>query len=274
MSEADNGQPAPQPILTETGEFSPNWTERYDESMRPTLSRFKTFDDFVNSHVSLRQKLGKNPDALVEIPGDDADPETKKAFARRLGVPETPDKYEYEVAPEIKKVVGDVDAEQMGAFKKFAHEELELPPAKFKKLMDYYFKLNADGVSKFSELHDAKEKETYEQSVAALKKEWGNAYDEKVERAQLFLEKYGGNELVTKKGLHNDVDFIKWADSVASDLSEDRIKGLNKTSALTPSQADAKIAELRAHPAYLDKRHPEHKRVREETRQLYAKRTA
>jgi hypothetical protein len=106
--------------------------------------------------------------------------------------------------------------------------------------------------------------ENYDKNVAALKAEYGEAYDGKVQLAsrviRQFVDKEKGDEIVKKYG--NDPVVIKLLASVGESMSEEKLSGEGMGGGvLTPAQAEAEIKAIRAdagHP-YFKATHPDHK---------------
>ncbi|GAI37013.1 unnamed protein product, partial [marine sediment metagenome] len=86
-------------IVNPDGSLVEGWEQKYPEGSRATLSRFKTFDDFVSSDISLREKFGhsgQDPDSLILIPKEDSPDEIKAAFYKAAGELDLADDYKFE----------------------------------------------------------------------------------------------------------------------------------------------------------------------------------
>lgn len=259
-------------IVNADGNFVENWSEKYDEADRPTLSRFTKFDDFVKSHMTLRRQFNKDPDTLVEIPSETSSDEVKTEFHRRRGVPDTVEGYKYERSKELSDNI-EIDDGKVAAFAQIAKKH-NMTPAQFNGIVNDYLALVDKDISNFDLIQQDKKQKDFEAADAALKKKFGKAYDEKVARANVLLRKYEGQDFVAKHGLENSSEMTEFLDRIAEDMSEDRIKGLTGVTTPTPTQVTAKIAELRAHPAHMDRNHPQHKEVQSQLTELYKKKSA
>jgi hypothetical protein len=160
----------------------------------------------------------------------------------------------------------------MGKFKDFALTELGLTPQKFNKLMDFYFNSTATDVTQAREAIEAKQNKAYEEGMTALKTRLGDQLPDVINNSNALTEHYQMREFVTKHNLQNDPEFVGIMERISNDMSEARLKGIVKpVSGQSPADVDAKIAELRNHPAYTDRANPSHKAIREQVSELYKK---
>jgi len=259
-------------VIDDKGNFVENWADNYPEEDRATLSRFKKFDDLITSHMKNRRMLNKDPDSLVEIPSETSSDEVKAEFHRRRGVPDDEKGYKYKRSKDLSDNI-DIDDEKIAAFAQIAKKH-NMTPSQFNGIVNDYLALVDKDIAKFDLLQQDRNKKDFEKADAALKKKFGKSYDERVARANMILRKYEGQNFVAKHGLENSPEMTEFLDRIAEDMSEDRIKGLTGVTVPTPSQVDSKIKELRAHPAYLDRKHPQHKDYVNQVRELYKKKSA
>lgn len=280
MSLALKGTEMPEPenspaegFVSTDGSLVDGWQGRLsDETLRDdsSLARFNNFNDLAKSFVSTKKMMGRDPDSLVEMPGEDATDEVRAEFHRRRGVPESAEGYKYERGKELSENI-DIDDAKVQAFAQIARKH-NLTPSQFNGVCNDYLSLVDKDIAAFDMVEAEKKQKEFETADKALKKEWGNAYEERAARANLILMKYRGQDFVAKSGLENSAELTEFLDRIADDMSEDRIKGLTSVSVPTPDQMDSKIAELRAHPAYLDRSHPQHKDLVAQVTELYKRR--
>ena len=212
-------------IVNVDGSFIDNWSDKYPETDRATLSRFKKFDDLVTSHMSMRKKFGKNPDSLVEIPNETSTDEVKAAFHKARGVPDTAEEYKYERNTELSENIK-VDDDKIAAFSQIAKSH-NLTPIQFNGVVNDYLAIIDKDITAFDLVQDDKDKTALETAEKELKKDFGNAYDEKIARANSILRKYKGQEMVAELNLENNPAMTRFLDNIAEDMSEDRIKDLH-----------------------------------------------
>lgn len=291
MADSDNTQgssdesQATQSIVNPDGSFVEGWEQKYPEGSRATLSRFKTFDDFVNSDMSLREKFGhsgQDPDSLILIPKDDSPDEVKATFYKAAGELDTADDYKFERSKDISEKVELDDAKIKGwaAIAKKHH----LSQAQFLGLAnDWLISVGAD-IDAFDLTQAQKTEQNKTDAVAMLRKKFGAGVEERILRAEALRNKYGGDVIKeadgTEKSLiqkleeeNPNLKTSPWMrmlfDNIAESLSEDTLKGITAVTTPTTGQIDAKIAEIRANPALVDKRHPDFKRLNQDLEDLY-----
>jgi hypothetical protein len=268
----DGGGGGAVSVVDTEGNFTENWAESYDEADRPTLSRFKTFPDFVKSHMDLRRKFNKDPDSLVEMPGKDSSDEVRAEFHKRRGVPEKAEEYEYKRADTLSDNI-DIAAERMTEFSQIAKNH-NLTPAQYNGVVNDYLALVDKDIAAQDLVDQEANIEANRKAEAALAKKFGKAKLERVARANAIMRHYGGSEAVAAMKLENEPRMVMFIDAIAEDMSEDRIRGITKTTVPTNEAINAKMNELRKHPAYYDNQHPEHREIMEQRKQLSLSRTA
>jgi hypothetical protein len=130
----------------------------------------------INDYRNLEKFHGVPADQLVKLPKQD-DVAAWDAVYNKLGRPEAPDKYGKDG---LKLVEGfSIDDSKLNAFDALAHKA-GLTKTQRDMVYNGYFESEAKSLAGSQEA-DAQEKSLQE---AALKKEWGNKYDERVELAR------------------------------------------------------------------------------------------
>jgi hypothetical protein len=223
------------------GSYVENWHEKYGQENAAHLSRYKTHDDLVNSHIATKKKFGKNPDSLVEIPTETSSDEVKAAWAKAHNVPEA---YEYALSDEMAVKLGPLDDKKMEALREFGKSK-NWSQQDFKDVLDFYHNSVAGDIDAFGEQTTKEQAEAAEAAKAELKKLWLDNYDAKVQRAQSVMEKYGGVDAVAEANLQNSPTMIKFLDNIAEAMSEDTLKGLTTPSGPSASNIDSQLADIR-----------------------------
>jgi hypothetical protein len=247
------------------------------------LKNFKTADDLAKSYVELQRMVGNS----VRIPAADASPEAKKDFLEKikgvegilmqddpdlmtkLGRPETPDLYSFELPEGIAEIDPTIDTE-LGEFRKVAHE-LGLTKEQASKLVNYRMS-TLDGMIQQQEQVRAT-------AEAQLRKTWGPEFDSRLDGAKkvltVFKDKYGEQVMDLVNGpAGNNVAFLQMASELAAMYAEKQHEGMQgATFGTTPDQALSKIADKRADrgfmKAYMDPFDPGHKEAKAEMTKLY-----
>ncbi|NIO10634.1 MAG: hypothetical protein GTO40_22565 [Deltaproteobacteria bacterium] len=160
----------------------------------------------------------------------------------------------------------EVKDELIQGYKETCHKTGILPH-QAQALLDWFMGENTTQIQTVNEASE----EYLRQSDAALRKEWGAAYAEKVALAQTafdtFSQKMGkdGDEAITQlmedTGLGNHPLMLKFFATIGAAIGEDVITGKPMAGALTPEQAQAEIAKVYGDKdhAYHKKDHAEHK---------------
>ncbi len=265
-------------LVDSDGVFADGWEGQLGDDFKddaPTLKRFKNVGELAKFGMESKRKLGHDPSTLVKIPDETASEEIqveqKAAFNKARGKPDTTDEYKYELSPELKIKLGDMDDDRLSKLKTFAHEKLNLTPTEFKEMLDYYHNDAAESIDNYDVIHKEQQAEAIEKGTAELKGEWKAGYEERLLRANAVLRKFGGADAVALFGAENNPEMAKFLDRIASVLSESTIKGLTGITEPTSSDIDAQIKKLRATEAYTNKMHPEHKDVNAKVLELYKK---
>lgn len=254
-----------------------------------SLESFKGKDitDVVKSYVEAQKTIG----GMVRIPSEDAPAEIKDKFYQKLSaIPDVvklpkpddaegianlmnklgrPEKAENYSIPEIPEhALGVMKPEAINEFKEFAHK-LGLTDAQSKSLMEYEISKTTENLDKMV----AK----IESNKATLQKMWGQDFENRANSAKAMLDTLGRKypELVEEFNQNHETNPLVY--EVLSELAQvyrerGHISGSNVGKfGLTPSEANAKIQEMRADlngPLY-NSSHPEHEAAMERLNELY-----
>lgn len=257
-------------VTIETTDANVNWMEKagLNDDLRnnPNISKYNTLEDALNANVNLVKKLGEKG---IMRPDENAGEDAWNAWYDHLGRPDSPEGYgDYEVPTEVDAEgnahpLFEVDKDMYAEAKKEFYN-MGLNPQQAKAVMDLYVN---------NSLSQANEDASYNAEVATqtrakLEKEWGGEMKAKVTTAINIADKLGIKDTLISKGLGNDYEVIKMLDSIADKVGESRITG--DVSAHGGGFHET-LANLKKHPAYRDKSHPEHHAVRKREIDLYAK---
>lgn len=275
MSEEQTTEQAttePTSPVNADGSYVENWYDKFGEENKAHLSRYKTHDDLVNSHIATKKKFGKNPDALVEIPTENSSDEVKAAWAKAHNVPET---YEYKLSDEMAVKLGPLDEKKMAALREFGKSK-NWSQADFKDVLNFYHNSMSEDIDAFGQQTTKEAAEAAEKGKAELKKLWLSDYDAKVQRAQQVMEKYGGVDAVAEANLQNSPTMIKFLDNIAESMSEDTLKGLGPPTGPTAANINSQINDIRTQMDVITKENPvnfksnaKYKELVERKRKLY-----
>jgi len=211
----------------------------------PSLSPIKDVPNLARSYVNQSKLLGADKLPLPANPTD----EDLDRIADRLGRPEAATGYEIAVDGQI--VTEDVAKE----FSEIAHKN-RLTPSAASAILEYY-----KGAVEKSVKADADAKHQAQvDSVAALKAEWGSAYDQNVERAKAVAKEFSDVESITNIALADGTNlgdhpefiktFAKFAEFKQSVTSEDTVKESSQVNHMTKQTAQAEVDAIMRGPDY------------------------
>lgn len=241
-----------------------------DETIRkdPSLQSINSLDDLAKSYVHAQHLVGKDK---IPLPNDENDTEAWNAVLSKLGRPEQPDGYQLPQPAEDSPVRIPEGMDQ--EFSKKAHE-LGLTNKQARDLFGWYVSDVAEGQHKKFEQQIAEARQSAEQE---LRKEFGNAFGDKLQDARKAAEAYGGEEvlnLLEKSGLGNDPSVVRMFAKMGENLREDTVGGTSPTFGRTPDQATSEMQRLKSDQSfmkvYLDAKATGHAEAVERMNALYA----
>jgi hypothetical protein len=243
----------------------------------PTLKEAKDVASMAKAYVDTKAFVGSS----IRIPGQDAGEEDKKAFREKLKtaapelveVPADPAKFAEVEGQLFEKLGRPKKVEEYPGLKESKIEvpaEVRLDETELRKTA------HGLGMTKKQYLVFAKnvvDERTKEAGLAseargALKKELGDAFDERLSAAALAAKKHGmGEAFVTALRTGNIppeqargwIAVAKATGTEGSDFG--RGGGESGKGKMTPREAQDALAELRKNPALFERNHPEQKRL-------------
>jgi len=213
----------------------------------PSLSPIKDVGNLAKSYINAQQLIGADKLAAPKNPSE----EQLSEIYNYLGKPETPDAYEVAVDGNI------ITEEAANSYKDVAHK-LNLTPQQASGILEYY-----KGLATSTQEQAVQEIEYQREQVENdLKKEWGQAYEQKISSAGQVIKEYGNPEMLewqladgTKLGNHPEFikAFANIADFRQSVTSEDTISNTTSGSVMTPKEAQAEIDAIMRSPDYVNR---------------------
>jgi hypothetical protein len=234
-----------------TQETGTTFLDTLPEDIRtePSLKNFTNTGDLAKSFIHAQRMVGMDK---IPVPGKHATEEDWQSVYNTLGRPSDPNEYKFD------GVSFEADDPNLIEFKKAAHDA-GLNPNQANKIMQFYEGLN----NQSQETLAANEQQMRQDADLELRKEFGLAFDRKIQQADDVFKKFFPNELKDQQLangnlLGNDPSFIKALAKLADNFSEDDIQGENSLT-LTPENAQREIQKLTAPGTpYWDKKHPGH----------------
>ncbi len=232
---------------------------------------WKDANSVLKSAMNLEKMIGAPAEEVVRVPAN-ADEETLRSVYSKLGMPDTPDGYEFNQDGPM------ADENLQGPMKELYHK------AGLTKAQAAILEQGAGALSEHLGNQDA---EAYQATIAAqdkeLQKEFGNAYNKQISIAQQAAEQLGfnGDILNAIESAVGYKETIKFMAGLGSYLGESRFvdgngggEGGNFGMSSSPEQAKNAWATFQSNPekvkALNDKMHPNHKAVLEEKNRLFS----
>jgi len=257
----------PDPIVDPQGLSTPDTEVSWFDDLHDDYKAEKSLEVFskdkeglnnvVKSYLETKKKQGN----AIWIPGDNATMDEVQDYRKKLGVPESPDKFDIKYK-EHEAIKFDEGFDK--AWKTKAHE-VGLTPKQAQALTDYY----ADMVIG---ANDAQVK-SYNDAVESMKQEYGNDYQTVLDKANKVLRTFADEkDMENIRPFENDIRLVKLLAKVGDAMSESTFKkGEQQTPEGTKEDMMVKIAELQA--IYTDESRPlsQRKAADESARQLMAR---
>lgn len=253
----EQGKPAPSKVT-----LPENWKEALDPEIldHPSIKSIKDVQALAKSYIHGQKLIGADK---IVVPSNLTTDEEWKGIFKKLGVPESPDKYEF-------KVAGQASDEFVNKFKALAVDTGILPKAA-EKLFEFF---EAESQAMIQE-NENSSKAAFEETVKGLKKEWGQAYERKLSNAAGLFGQYADEEtkaFMKESGFNNHPLVLRMMSKIADAFGEDKFvaPGGNGAMGMTPQEAEAKIKSIYADPnhAYFHKNHPKNSEARAEMARL------
>ena len=261
MSEADTAVEAAPEVATETEVEPASWQEMAGLSDDPTAAKYESVGELFNAYKEASSMIGNSVRFPTKEAGEEDiakfnqqmldrgfhrapdrdDLDGVRGIQRQLGMPEEPSKYEF---GEVEGYTSDPESE--GAFKATAHE-LGLTQDQANGVFNWL-------AGSISEQTAAQDKAAQE-SLQALKGEWGQAFDHKVAQAQntaKMLESRvpGISDYLDQMAQTGyDANMIRLMDVVAEALGETGAQMPQGVSpGMTPREAQQRIEDAQSNP--------------------------
>ncbi len=237
----------------EDGSFNDGWRDRLPDDLKGVkdLEKYKDVLSVLRSNVHAQKMIGADK---IPIPGKDAKPEDWANVWNKLGRPESPDKYDLKaVSPLDKAIPYDYDGEKAMLAKMHA---LGMTQSQVAGLLSDYRQNVGSSYGNVTK----QQAEAQAAQSEAIRKEYGQAFTEKMTHAENFALDMLGEEAGMKLLMDNrtNPEFIRLLVKASETTREDssaRGKSTGLDGALTPAEAKAEIEQLKM-DAHKDPKHP------------------
>jgi len=216
-----------------------DWRSGLPEEIRndPSLADIKDVGSMAKSYVNGQKLIGKN---RISLPGEGATEEEISAFHSQLGRPEKSNLYDFGDRPTLPEGV-EYDEGFESAYKDLAFKA-GLNSQQAKAIYEGYHDYIQTKSSAEGENIAAKSAEW----VDSLKKEFGKAYNERVELASRAVDTYGDGDLkqwLDQSGMGNNPMMVKLFAKIGEGIAEGRTDSAQQRGfIMTPDQAKQEIA--------------------------------
>tara|TARA_R110000824_G_scaffold302679_1_gene490443 strand:- start:14034 stop:14906 length:873 start_codon:yes stop_codon:yes gene_type:complete len=254
--------PSNETSVDTTPQTPPTWLDQVTDPNTKAWAEAKglqngNFENVLGSYHNLEKLMGADKAGrTITLLGDDASSEEHATFYNKLGRPEDASQYSVTL-PE-----GSEDDTRLTMMRTKAHA-LGLTDEQFTGLAE----ADAEYLSNTIQQQQDTASISGADAEAALKKEWGAAYDLKVAGINLAAQKLGITE-DQLKGLHSSmgpVEAMKFVDGLNTKIGDHDFDGGESVipNHKTPDQARTELSELSMNKefmgAWLDRTHPGHK---------------
>lgn len=254
----------------------PWWNAVPEQGARELLNakQYKNPAELALAYYNANKLINEAGDKIA-IPGEGATPEQVKAFRAKIGVPESPDKYEFKLPDGAQ-----ANPALMDFGKKMFHE-MGVPAKDAQKGIDLW-----EGFVKEQQAAEIEaDRVANEQAISKLETSWGA--DLEVNRAAgvramkaLGLSEQSVAAIEANIGAAPIVELLALLGKKGGEGSGTTGGGAgsgdpNDPTTMTPAQATARIAQLRGDTAFNaklnDKNHPDHTSAVQQLERLYAR---
>ena len=227
----------------------------------PSLRTFTDPASLAKSYVNAQRMIGADK---IALPGKSATADEWREVYTRLGAPRDAKEYQFD---------GDIPLEEnyLNSFREHALNA-GLRPSQANEMMNFV-RSTIEGMN--SNLSEGAEAARYA-AEQELRQEFGQAFDQRLEMAQLAAKNLLGDtdmfdsiQLADGRMLGDHPDIIRMFSNLASQIGEDNLAGDTTELIMTPEEASRQIAEMtRRDGPYWDRMHPEHETYIQEVLRL------
>lgn len=231
----------------------PDWAKDVPQEHHALLKakNYKTPADVVNAYASAQKLISADK---IPLPGKDGVWDAESA--KKLGIPEKPDGYQYK-KPELPQGMKWDETFEKAALP-VAHS-LGLTPKQLEGLMTFYAAHQAEQFKGMG----VQMQQGRTEAEAALRQEFGPQYDARMTQALRVVQSLGGPEVqavLNETGAGNRPELVKFFAKIGAMMGEDQLKsGASGGFGMGREEAKAEITKLLQHPARMDRNHPEHR---------------
>ena len=254
VADVSQGEVAPSVANTDAGG---DWRSSLPEEIRghEGLNSIKDVGSLAKGYLHAQSMVGADK---VPIPGQWATADDYNMVYDKLGRPADPSGYELTMAEGVEADDGMVEW-----FKKTSHD-VGLSGPQAQKLMTAYNEMQGSR----TQLATDAVAQTRNEAELELKREWGQAYDQRIGYASAVLANFEAEDMAELRmsdgSLLGDNPAVvklmsKVGQFIAEKTGEDNFAGSKGSGVMAPDEAHSKLREITAPESpYWSERHPEH----------------
>lgn len=221
------------------------WSDDLPDDLKgeSMLGRFKNVEELARSFVSAQKLMGKDKITVPDL--KTVTPEELRGIYEKIGLPKEAKDYQLELAAD-----SGLDGDFVEKLKVEAHK-VGILPKQLQEVLGWYSTASKEVVNAHNETVLKEQKE----GQAALRKDWGKAFDKNVLAAQLAIKDGASNEdlqYLESKGLLKDPTLIRIFSKLGSVLKEKELKGGSEVpnNVLAPKVAEAEAMKIMGDPKH------------------------
>ena len=243
------------PVATPAAQPTSSWKDSISEDFRndPSIEKFTEIDALAKSYINATKMIGQDK---IIIPTKNSGQEAWDEAYAKLGRPESPEKYTFDVKSDVVNM-------DEGAIKSFAEQshKLGLNNKQAEGILDFY-KNNMEGTAQQAKIDTETAQSQAEQE---LRQEWGRDFEGKVKQAGALAKANINPEVLdmtlsngTRLGDHPEI--IKGFAKIAGMMSEDKILSTESENTNTVKDLESEINSISSdrNGPYWNKSHPDH----------------
>ena len=227
------------PATTPAAQPTSSWKDSISEDFRndPSIEKFTEIDALAKSYINATKMIGQDK---IVIPTKNSGQEAWDEAYAKLGRPESPEKYTFDVKSDVVNM-------DEGAIKSFAEQshKLGLNNKQAEGILDFY-KNNMEGTAQQAKIDTETAQSQAEQE---LRQEWGRDFDGKVKQAGALAKANINPEVLdmtlsngTRLGDHPEI--IKGFAKIAGMMSEDKIVSTESENVNTVADIETEISAI------------------------------
>jgi len=238
--------------------------------------KFTSIGALAKSYRNLEQMLARQD--RVAVPTEGASEEERAAFYEKLGRPRSPEDYELEVPEALRDYEHLRNEEQLGEFRKVAHEA-GLTAAQTKAVAQMHYN---QVQAALEQMHE-QQQERRSQAVQELAKGWGTSADSAAFKEHIALARAGARALgideatlAASPELTNNPHFIRAMHRAAQMTAEAPAVAAREGAGPIGEDIQKQIDAIMKNPdsPYWKRGHPAHRQVVQELTALFEKKAS